>query len=163
MYFLGMNYPLRFVFFGAALAALGIAGDAARSPGSSERLLAMSAQTKVVGLLYLFVALWIMSIFGNYGDLKEWQELPQYALLHWSVIFAAAAIAAVWYGLRRDDGVLRGFGLTFFFINLYTRFFEYFWNNIHKAVFFAVLAGSFWYLGSRAEALLRMGQRGQEE
>lgn len=170
MYFLGMNYPLRFVIFGAALTALGIAGqhsfaDASANAISSsfkDRLLSMSPQTKVIGLLNLFVALWIMSIFGNYGDISQWQKVRQYELLHWSVFFGIAAIAAVWYGLRQDDGVLRGFGLTFLFINLYTRFFEYFWGSIHKAAFFAVLAVSFWYLGSKAEAIWHIGQRGQQ-
>lgn len=165
MYFLGMNYPLRFVIFGGALTALGIAGQysfVAAAAGSStfkDRLLSMSPQTKVIGLLNLFIALWIMSIFGNYGDMTQWQKVRQYHLLHWSLIFGAAAIAAIWYGLRRDDAVLRGFGLTFLFINFYTRFFEYFWDSIHKAAFFAVLAVSSWYLGSRAEAIWHFGQR----
>jgi hypothetical protein len=170
MYFLGMNYPMRFVIFGAVLSVLGIAGQhiygmarlTTTTSNFKERLLSMSAQTKVIGLLNLFVALWIMSIFGNYGDMTQWQKVRQYELLHWSLIFGAAAIAAIAYGLKRDDGVLRGFGLTFLFINLYTRFFEYFWDSIHKAVFFAVLAASFWYLGSKAEFIWHMGQRAQQ-
>lgn len=163
MYFLGMNYPLRFVIFGGALTMLGIAGQHAsvQAIGSTfqARLLAMSPQTKVVGLLNLFIALWIMSIFGNYGDMTQWQRVRQYELFHWSLVFGAAAVAAIWWGLKRDDGVLRGFGLTFLFINLYTRFFEYFWDSIHKAAFFAVLAASFWYVGSRAEAIWHFGER----
>src|SRR6185437_1806521 len=71
MYFLGMNYPLRFVVFGGVLTALGIAGQHAARPSAGStaiaRLLALSPQTKVIGLLNLFIALWIMSIFGNYG------------------------------------------------------------------------------------------------
>ena len=74
-------------------------------------------------------------------------------------MFGAASIAAIWYGLRRDDGVLRGFGLTFLFINLYTRFFEYFWDSLHKAAFFALCAIGFWYIGSRAEAIWHLGER----
>ena len=54
--------------------------------------------------------------------------------------------------------MLRGFGLTFLFINLYTRFFEYLWDSLHKAVFFAVLAVSFWLLGSKAETLWHLGR-----
>lgn len=162
-YYLGMNYPLRFVIFGAALTALGIAGQHVfASPDSSifkARLLSLSPQTKVIGLLYFFVALWIMSIFGNYGDMTQWQKVRQYELLHWSLLFGAASIGAIWYGLRHDDGVLRGFGLTFLFINLYTRYFEYFWDSIHKAAFFAVLAVSFWYLGRRAETIWHFGER----
>jgi len=163
MYFLGMNYPLRFVIFGGALTMLGIAGQhvSVQAIGSTfqARLLSMSPQTKVIGLLNLFIALWIMSIFGNYGDMTQWQRVRQYELFHWSLLFGAAAIAAIWYGLKRDDGVLRRFGLTFLFINLYTRFFEYFWDSIHKAAFFAVLAVSFWYIGSRAEAIWNFGER----
>ena len=57
-------------------------------------------------------------------------------------------------------GVLGGFGLIFLFINLYTRFFEYFWDSTHKAAFFAVLAVSFWFFGSRAETIWHFGKRG---
>lgn len=161
-YYLGMNYPLRFVVLGAVLAALGIAGERGLrvSAGGSfaGRLLSMSPQTKVIGLLDLFIALWIMSIFGNYGDMVRWHAVKQYELLHWALLFGAVAVAAVWYGLRHDDATLRGFGLTFLFINLYTRYFEYFWGPLHKAAFFAILAVSFWYVGRKAETLWRLGQ-----
>ena len=51
-----------------------------------------------------------------------------------------------------------GFGVTFLGINLYTRFFELFWNNLHKAIFFALLAASFWYIGSKAETIWNFGK-----
>jgi hypothetical protein len=97
---------------------------AAVPPGLEDRLLSMSPETEVIGLLYLFIALWILSIFGNYGNVMEWQGVRQYELLHWALLFGVVAVAAIWYGLKRDDAVLRGFGLTFLFINLYTRYFE---------------------------------------
>jgi len=109
--------------------------------------------TRAIGLLYLFVALWIMSIFGNYGDAESWQRAKQIELFHWSILFAAASIASIYHGIKHDDGMTRGFGITFIFINLYTRFFEYFWEGTHKAIFFSILAISFWYLGSRAEKI----------
>jgi len=56
--------------------------------------------------------------------------------------------------------MVRGFGLTFIFINLYTRFFEHFWNHLHKAIFFTLLAVSFWYLGTRAERIWNLGRKG---
>ena len=162
-YFLGMNQPLRFVLFGAAMTLLGVAGMHANfGPETSDarrRLVAMSPQTRVIGLLYLFIALWLLSIFGNYGDLGRWHHVHQIELAHWSLLFGAAAIGAIAYGLRHDDAVMRGFGLTFLFINLYTRFFEYFWDSIHKAVFFAILAVSFWALGTRAEAIWNVGRK----
>jgi uncharacterized integral membrane protein len=146
-YYLGMNYPLRFVLFGLVLAASSAVFD--RWENRSEFM----QPTRVMGLLYLFIALWILSIFGNYDEVSQWQRVKQIELFHWSLLFAAASIAAIYYGLKHDDGVTRGFGLTFLFINLYTRFFEFFWGNLHKAVFFALLAGSFWYLGSHAEKI----------
>jgi predicted membrane protein len=85
--------------------------------------------------------------------MTAWNKASQLELFHWALLFGAVAILAVWYGLKFDDQVTRGFGLTFLFINLYTRFFEFFWDTIHKALFFAILAASFWLLGSRAEKI----------
>jgi hypothetical protein len=162
-YFLGMNYPFRFLIFGALLAA------------ASHLFLEWPARARfwrptfVVGLLLLFVSLWIMSIFGNYADLHVWHRGSYGELFLWCALFAAASGLAIWYGLRFGERISIGFGITFLFINLYTRFFEHFWNPLHKAVFFALLGISFWLIGSRAERIWTLGgtvppstpQRGQ--
>ncbi len=147
-YYLGMNYPMRFVLFGLVL--LFASSFVFRVWPARKDFLAPS---RAIGLLYLFIALWIMSIFGNYGDAGSWERAKQIELFHWSLLFGAASIASIYHGIKYDDGMTRGFGITFIFINLYTRFFEYFWEDTHKAVFFALLAISFWYLGSRAERI----------
>lgn len=146
-YYLGMNYPLRFVIFGAVLLA-----------ASSLFTVKLGRQdfgkpTRVMGLLYLFVALWILSIFGNYGEIDSWSRAKQIELFHWSLLFGVVSLLVILHGIKFDDPMTRGFGLTFLFINLYTRYFEYFWDAIHKAIFFALLAISFWFLGSRAERI----------
>ena len=64
-YWLGMNYPIRFVLFGGALLALCYG---AQSLLRQRQLFTVS---KAMGLTYLFIALWIMSIFGNY-DADNW-------------------------------------------------------------------------------------------
>ncbi len=151
-YYLGMNYPLRFVFFGGLLTAGALALE---DHPSAHRFF---RSTLVMGLLYLFIALWIMSIFGNYGDLRSWQRVRQIELFHWSLLFAGAAGWAIYHGLRHDNDVTKGFGLTFLGINLYTRFFELFWDHLHKAIFFAVLGASFWYLGTKAETIWNLGR-----
>ena len=144
-YYLGMNFPLRFVLFGGALTLF--------SYLLFGGLAAFQHITRVMGLLYLFIALWIMSIFGNYGDIETWQEVKQYELLHWSVVFGLASFAAMAVGLKFDDRVMRGFGLVFLFINLYTRFFELCWDSLHKALFFSLLGISLWVLGHYAETI----------
>ena len=154
-YYLGMNFPLRFVLFGLVLTACSHLFTQWQSRQD------FSKSTRAMGLLYLFIALWIMSIFGNYGDMDEWGDVPQIQLFHWSLLFGIAAVVSIYHGIKADDRMTRGFGITFLCINLYTRFFEYFWDNVHKAIFFALLAASFWYLGAKAEKIWNMGRRSQ--
>ena len=153
VYYLGMNYPLRFVPF--ALVLCGVAH--AFTDVGRLRLLAQS--TLAMGLLYLFIALWILSIVGNLGDEETWRKVAQIELFQWSVLFAAASAVAIWHGLKFDDALSRGFGITFLFINLFTRYFEHFWEPLHKAVFFAILGVVLWFLGSRAQRIWNLGRR----
>lgn len=51
--------------------------------------------------------------------------MSQARLLPWGLLFAVAAGVCIFISLKTDDGMLRGFGLTFTAINLYTRFFEF--------------------------------------
>ncbi|MCL2651998.1 MAG: DUF2157 domain-containing protein [Candidatus Azobacteroides sp.] len=146
-YFLGMNYPLRFVLFG------GILVGASFFLKDNSKLSGFYKPTYIMGLLYLFISLWILSIFGNYGDMDSWYDVKQIELFHWGLIFALVAIGAIYYGLKQDDYTSRSFGITFLFINLYTKYFEYFWNITHKAIFFIILAASFWLIGRRAEKI----------
>ena len=152
-YYIGMNYPLRFVLFGGVLTAIGLEIE----HNVTDKSLAVSTLT--MGLLYLFIALWILSIFGDYGDMSSWSSVRQYQLLPWSLLFGLVALAAIVHGLRYDNALTKGFGVTFLFINLYTRFFEYFWDSLHKALFFVILAVSFWYLGTRAEKIWYLGSK----
>ncbi|ADZ43555.1 TPA: DUF2157 domain-containing protein [Yersinia enterocolitica] len=150
-YWLGMSYPVRFIAFGLLLCASALT----LQPQLASRRLDRVSQA--MGLLYLFIALWLLSIFGNYGDIDHWYQVRQIELMHWSLLFALAAAAAIWLGLKRDDAMLRGFGLTFLAINLYTRFFEFFWDTMPKTIFFLLLGISLWLLGRHAERVWRLG------
>jgi len=111
--------------------------------------------TLKMGLLYLFMALWIMSIFGNQTS-GFWRSRPGHLeLFGWGLLFAAAAVWAIWLGMKKDNSVLRGYGLVFLLINIYTRFFEHFWDGVHRAIFFGILSLSLWLLGSKAEKIWR--------
>lgn len=130
---------VRFALLGCALAVAGI------FPVFRGRLGNLRNTTHALGLFYLFIALWILSVSGDVSDPKK-TEASQMELLIWSLILAVAAIAVIYHGLKYENGISRGFGLTFLLINIYTRFFEYFWDSIHKAIFFAILGVSFWWL-----------------
>ncbi len=47
-------------------------------------------------MLYLIIALWILSISGNHGDLVQGYFAWWYELAYWSLLFGAVARAAVW-------------------------------------------------------------------
>ena len=143
-YYLGMSQPLRFVLIGGALTAAALH---LRKNPKFEPFFTISL---IMGLLYLLVALWILSIWGNGSGGYRGAHLE---LLSWSVLFALAASGAIWLGLKTDLKLLRGFGLTFLFINLYTRFFEYFWGTLDKAIFFGVIGLSLWFLARKSEKI----------
>ena len=155
-YWLGMNYPARFVLYGGALVAAQY--FMARSP----RFAGFQRPTLSTGLLFLFVSLWMMSIFGNDGLVDgEWREAGRAELFLWCALFAAAAGVSLWLGIRRDDMMLRGYGAVFLAINVYTRFFENFWNAMNKGLFFLILGASLWLLGSKAERIWNAARRGR--
>jgi len=104
-------------------------------------------------MIYLFVSLWLLSVFGNFGTIEEWASVKQIHLFYWAIISALACGISILIGLKYRDEVAREFGITFLFLNLYTRYFEYFWDSWHKALFFCVLAASFWFIGKRAEKI----------
>ncbi|KAJ3571809.1 hypothetical protein NPX13_g5256 [Xylaria arbuscula] len=148
-YYLGMDYPLRFVLFGAGLiAASGFMRD---HPLTAT----LWSSTRTWGMLYSFIALWILSLFGN-DKLRGNNFLAHGGLSRvafWSIGFLCAAIAAIWHGLRYGDSTTKGFGLTFLGINLYTKFFEFCWSKWYKSVFFGVMALSLGLVGRYAESV----------
>ncbi|HAA10431.1 MAG TPA: DUF2157 domain-containing protein [Cytophagales bacterium] len=146
-HFLGMNYPVRFSIFGILL----LAGSYFARPITGFS--AFYGLTLFFGLLYLFVSLWLLSIFGNMAYLETWWEVPQRKFWPWSVLLLAVSGIAMLYGLRTRQSLPRDVAVTFLFINLYTRYVEYGWDTLHRAIFFTVLAISFWLIGRFAERI----------
>lgn len=149
-YFMGMNQALRFFCLGIALIGSALIAQ------KYQKLSVLVDATYIGGMLYFFIALWLLSIFGNYSSLELWQNVRQYHFLPWAILMAFTSMAAIYWGLKNEDTVARGFGITFLLLNVYTRFFEFFWNNTHKALFFGILGISFWALGVYAERLWKL-------
>lgn len=146
-YFLGMNYPLRFVVFGLVLVA------SCHLLRRKKWFVNFWELTYVMGLLYLFVSLWLISVFGNYGTIDSWWKVRQISLFYWGIIAGIIAAGFMVYGLKRNDVVAREFGVTFLLIFIYTKYFEYFWDRTNHTLFFAILAISFWLIGRKAEKI----------
>lgn len=145
-YFIGMSKPLNFVFFGIILLVMSYIIKFK----NIEKLQIFFKTLLNMSLLYLFVALWLLSIFGHTYNSYETLE---FEILIWSIIFAILSFSSFIIGLKYDNYTLKSYGITFFIIILYTKYFEYFWTDTNKFVFFAILASSFYLLGTKAEKI----------
>ncbi|MEC8882233.1 MAG: hypothetical protein VX737_03025 [Pseudomonadota bacterium] len=111
--------------------------------------------TAVLGLVYLFISLWVLSLSSSVLSFFGFDM----GRLFWSLVFAFAALVALWHGLKYDHAITRGFGCSFLLINLYTQYFSYCYHLLPKAVFFLILAISFWALGCYSETFSRQMNR----
>lgn len=152
--FWGMNIPLRFTVIGLLIAGL----SSIFKPNS--RFYFTKEATQFIGLIYFFTALWMLTIFGNYDSLRAWSNIKQIELWGWSVAMLLITLSAIFYGIKYNDPLVRAFGIIFLLLCLYSRYFEYFWDTLHKALFFAILALSFWIIGGRAEKVWQLGNKG---
>lgn len=148
--FWGMNYPLRFTLFGLLLTAFSFLVQP-----KIASIRAFQSTSYVVGLLYTMIALWCLSIFGNYSSFDDWTQVRQFHILYWGLLAILLSLALALYGMKTKDNSARDIGFVFFILNLYTRFVEYLWDNINRTIFFLVLALSFWLVGRWAEKLWR--------
>lgn len=146
-YLLGMNFPVRYIVIGALLLAT------CWYTRKNNWWKGFYPISRFFALLLLFTALWASSVFGNQPNFDSWTNTPQWHFWPWALLSTAAAITAVYLGWKRQLITLRSFGIAFLIANIYSRYFEYFWNGSHKAFFFIILAISFWFIGRSAEKI----------
>lgn len=79
--FWGMNYPLRFTIFGSLLTAFAIFVQP-----RIKSIKVFQSTSFTVGLLYTMIALWLLSIFGNYSDFDKWSSVRQYEIFYWGLL-----------------------------------------------------------------------------
>ena len=103
-----------------------------------RRCVGFGALYLIFGLLYLNLSLWFLT-------------LPR-GPLDWVLIFTAASIAQIVVGARLHDARFTGFGIVFLAIDLYTRYYEHFWDQLSLGIFFllgGLLAMAFGYACER--------------
>ncbi|HBE89336.1 MAG TPA: hypothetical protein DDW67_09395 [Elusimicrobia bacterium] len=84
---------------------------------------------QAVGLIYFNMSLLILSSLSGGDNIA----------LGWVSFFTLACIAQIVAADRLQNGLIRGFGVTFLCINIFTRFHELFWNSMQAGTF--LLAG----------------------
>jgi hypothetical protein len=84
----------------------------------------------IFGLLYFNCSLWFLSLRDG------WSETGN--VLPWVIAFTLAAVAEIIIGARLSDAKFTGFGVVFLSIDLYTRFYENFWDKFSMGLFFLI-------------------------
>ncbi|MDG4597394.1 MAG: hypothetical protein P9F75_17195 [Candidatus Contendobacter sp.] len=119
----------------AALATIGLGlwHEWRLETGPLRRCAGFGGLYLIFGLLYLNLSLWFLTLFGK----------P----LGWVLLFTAVGIGQIVVGARLRDARFTGFGIVFLAIDLYTRFFEHFWDRLSAGTFFLIAGALAMVLG----------------
>lgn len=123
-YFFGMNYPLRFLVAGLLMVAMSVV----HRREEQDRLRSYDGFFKVWlsgGIFFSEMALWLMSLFGNFGDIFGRYIESAGELLLFNALWAGGNAILLWAGTRFRLRMLRGYAITFLIIQAYTL---YFWK-----------------------------------
>lgn len=145
-FFLGMNMPLRLLVWSAVLVIVFYV--LRRRPWME----AFSEVSYFVIWIMLLSAAWGVSVFGNY-DMEKWFTLRQFSVLPWAIGYTLLLAGLLFYAIKQKNKSLRDIVLLFLILNIYTRYFEYFWDVTNKGIFFTILALSFWLVGRKLEQI----------
>ncbi|MEM7432854.1 MAG: DUF2157 domain-containing protein [Pseudomonadota bacterium] len=121
-YFFGMNYPMRFLIAGILMAGMALIHRRAEV----DRLKAYDGFFKVWlsgGLFFAEMSLWLMSLFGNFGDIYSYYRESVAELFFFNILWAGFNVALLILGAKYLVSMMRGYAITFLIIQAYTLFF----------------------------------------
>lgn len=125
-YFLGVRDERVTAIIALITLGLGLWHESRLERGDECRWLGFGHLYILFGLFYVNLCAWFLSLFpGGLG---------------WVLAFTVVALAQLVAGAWLRDSRFVGFGVVFLAIDLYTRFYEYFWDSLSKSLFF-LLAG----------------------
>jgi len=121
-YWFGMNYPMRFLM--AGLLMIGV--SQLHRSAEHNTLRAYDGFFKVWlsgGVFFSEMALWLMSLFGNFGSIFERYLETANELFLFGALWAGFNVAILKLGSQFGSRMLRGYAITFLVIQGYTLFF----------------------------------------
>ncbi|MEM9304642.1 MAG: DUF2157 domain-containing protein [Pseudomonadota bacterium] len=124
MYWFGMNLPLRFLAVGLLLIGIAalhrLAEGGGLAPYRSWFRIWLAA-----GLFFSEMSLWLLSLFGNYGEIMSYRVASAVEIVGFNLLWAGANVGLLLAGTRLQLRMARGFAITFGIIHAYTL---YFWQ-----------------------------------
>ncbi|PTY40964.1 DUF2157 domain-containing protein [Brachyspira hampsonii] len=148
---LTLNNYIRFIITSILMFLIGIT-DVNKKIG--DRYSNFSIIYYTVGILYLNMILSIMSIFGNNAEPIIF-EYGSSELLIYSLLFLFIDIIIFVIGYKLKNSLIVGYSIFFVILNLYIRYFEYFYLKMNAWIFFIILGLSTILIGVIIERIIK--------
>jgi len=123
-YFFGMNYPLRFLLVGLLIVLVGLL-HRNYEPKAMARWQGWGKVYISAGIFFAEMALWLLSLFGNFGEISGHHRETAAELLLFNLLWGGGNLGLLWLGKRAELRMARGYAITFLIIQGYTL---YFWH-----------------------------------
>jgi len=118
-----MNYPLRFLAAGTLIA---LAGGLHLLVITPQRYRVFAKLWISSGLFLAEMAFWLLSLFGNFGDMDDFSYEPSTATLFgFNFAWVVANVALLLIGTRTRFRLITGYAVVFGLIQLYTLYFAH--------------------------------------
>ena len=108
-----------------------------------------------IGLLYLNIILAFMSVFGNYDYAIILKEYGNPYILIYSSLFLLSNIITLIMGYKLKISSIVKYSIFFIILNLYIRYFEYFYFRMNTWIFFIILGSSTIIIGIIIERIIK--------
>ncbi len=122
-YWLGMNYPVRFIAAGGLFTGIGLLHLYGDLP-FLKRFRHFNRVYIHFGLLVMNLALWFLSLFGCFEKTITWHNNTGERLI-FTLLWLTVSALSLFSGIRRNISTLFSYGLVFLIINLYTFYFQF--------------------------------------
>lgn len=124
-YWFGMGYPLRFLAAAVVIVAIAVIHQQSES-GPLAPFRGFFKVWLSSGLFFAEMALWLLSLFGNFNlESQRWHLASGAELLVFNSVWAALNVALIGLGARLALRMLTAYGATFLIIQIYTLFFAH--------------------------------------
>ena len=108
-----------------------------------------------IGLLYLNTILALMSVFGNYDYAIILKEYGNPYIIIYSSLFLLSNIITLIMGYKLKISSILKYSIFFIILNLYIRYFEYFYFRMNTWIFFIILGSSTILIGIIIERIIK--------
>ncbi|WP_416487779.1 DUF2157 domain-containing protein [Brachyspira hyodysenteriae] len=148
---LTLNNYIRFIITSILMFLIGITNI---NKKVGERYSNFSIIYYTVGVLYLNIILAIMTIFGNntYPIIFEYSS---FELLIYSLLFLFTDIIIFIIGYKLKNSLIVRYSIFFIILNMYIRYFEYFYLRMNTWIFFIILGLSTILIGIIIERIIK--------